>query len=542
MDDDRGRPGGAGPSATAGAVRPVRGHEEFEHAEANATLTRILGAIEEYVYTGEFLPDDSYRVLFVGPCRERLLGMSIEESRTAVWADHVHPDDLELFDAAHEGAHATGRLDVEYRLVGADGRVRWVRDRGRMRLEEGRRFLDGSVLETTAFKRAELALERARARAHRLATVDPLTGVFNRRSLPSRLAAAGTGPVGVLSVDIDHFKNVNDLYGHPAGDAVLVAVAARLRAAVREGDAVFRMGGEEFLVLLAGLPDDLALADIAEAVRLRIAAEPVEAGGEALPVTVSVGAARADGLPAEEMAAEAETLLATADRALYAAKRSGRNQVRLAAPGVAMDDEVIADSDALRMAEAMARVAAGAVGLPDDHLARVSQLSARLARRLAGSPSLVLRCRLAGLLHDVGKVLVPPSVLTKPGPLDEEEWRLVRAHPVHGEALLAAVPDLRPIAPIVRQHHERFDGTGYPDGLAGEDILLEARIVAVAECWTAMMSARPHRPALSEEDALEELERGAGAHLDARLIDALRSVLTHPREGDSRIAHATQAV
>jgi diguanylate cyclase (GGDEF)-like protein len=209
--------------------------------------------------------------------------MSLEESRTAVWADYVHPDDVDVFDEAHEGAHVTGRLDVEYRLVGADGRVRWVRDRGRMRLEGGRRFLDGSVLEVTAFKRAELALERARAHAHRLASIDPLTGVFNRRSLRARLDAASTGPVGVLSVDIDHFKHVNDLYGHAAGDAVLVAVAARLRAAVRQDDAVFRMGGEEFLVLLPALPDETALADIAESVRLRMAAEPVLAAGRSWP-------------------------------------------------------------------------------------------------------------------------------------------------------------------------------------------------------------------------------------------------------------------
>jgi len=317
-----------------------------------------------------------------------------------------------------------------------------------------------------------------------------------------------------------------------------VAVAARLRAAVREGDAVFRMGGEEFLVLLPALPDDIALADIAETVRGRIGAEPIDAGGEALPVTVSVGAARADGMPAGEMPARAEGLLAAADRALYAAKRGGRDRVRLGSPDIAAEEEVAADSDALRMAEAMARVAAGAVGLPDDHLARVSLLAARLARRLAGSPALVLRCRLAGLLHDIGKVLVPAAVLAKPGPLDEEEWRLVRAHPVHGEGLLAAVPDPRPIAPIVRQHHERFDGTGYPDGLAGEEILLEARIVAVAECWTAMTSPRPHRPALSEEEALDQLEQDAGRHLDARLLDALRSVLAHPRQGDARVALA----
>jgi PAS domain-containing protein len=112
--------------------------DEIELAQAHATLTRILGAIEEYVYVGEFLLNDSYRVLFARPCRERFLGMPVEQARTAIWANYVHPSDMDVFDAAHEGAHTTGRLDAEYRLVGADGRVRWVRDRGRLRTEDGR--------------------------------------------------------------------------------------------------------------------------------------------------------------------------------------------------------------------------------------------------------------------------------------------------------------------------------------------------------------------------------------------------------------------
>jgi PAS domain-containing protein len=112
--------------------------DEIELAQAHVTLTRILGAIEEYVYVGEFLLNDSYRVLFARPCRERFLGMPVEQARTAIWANYVHPSDMDVFDAAHEGAHTTGRLDAEYRLVGADGRVRWVRDRGRLRTEDGR--------------------------------------------------------------------------------------------------------------------------------------------------------------------------------------------------------------------------------------------------------------------------------------------------------------------------------------------------------------------------------------------------------------------
>jgi diguanylate cyclase (GGDEF)-like protein len=533
MADEDGARAGAGRPEPGGTVRPVPGHHDVEHAEVTATLTRILGAIEEYVYTGEFLPDGGYRVVFVGPCREQLLGMSVEEGRTAVWADHVHPADVETFDTAHDDAHLTGRLDVQYRLVGADGRVRWVRDRGRMRLEGGRRFLDGSVLEVTDHKRTELALERARAQAHRLATIDPLTGAYNRRSLAARLAAAGDSSVGVLSVDVDHFKNVNDLYGHAAGDAVLVAVAARLRQAVRAGDAVFRMGGEEFLVLLPSLPDELALADVAESVRARIAAEPVHTGGQAIAVTASVGAARA-----ERSSGALDVLLDAADRALYTAKRSGRNRVRLASAGADGDEEVVAESDALRMAEAMARVAAGAESLPDDHLVRVSLLATRVARRWR--PARRSRCA-AGSAASC-------TTWERSSCPRRRSPRRARSTPRTGGSCAPTPSTARASSPRCRtcgrsrrscaSTTSATTGPGYPDGLAGEDILLEARIVAAAECWVAMISARPHRAALPEDVALGQLEAAAGTHLDPRVVAALRSVLAHPREGDARVSRA----
>src|SRR5450755_597254 len=193
--------------------------DEMGLAQAHNTLKRVLGAIEEYVYVGEFLPDDSYRIVFAGPCRERFLGMSVDEARVAVWANYVHPLDMDVFNEAHHGAHQTGRLDVEYRIVGADGGVRWVRDRGRLSIENGRRMLDGSVLDVTAIKSARLALEAAKAEAQRVAQLDPLTGVWNRRSLEPRLTGLGNQPVGVLSIDIDNLKNINDLFGHAAGDA-----------------------------------------------------------------------------------------------------------------------------------------------------------------------------------------------------------------------------------------------------------------------------------------------------------------------------------
>src|SRR5215210_355598 len=496
-------------------------------AEAHATLTRILGAIEEYVYTGEFLDGDDYVVRFAGPCRERFLGMSVEQARSAVWADYVHPDWIETFDAAHHGAHETGRLDVEYQLVGADGRVRWVRDRGRMRVEDGRRFLDGSVLDVTAVRTVQVELEAARAEAHRLAQVDHLTGAANRRSLAARLHSLGDGPVGVLTIDVDHFKQINDLYGHGVGDAVLVRLAERLRESVRQEDDVVRMGGEEFLLLLPGVLDETALLDVAENVRADIAAQAVPVGGEEVAVTVSVGAAIADA-----RTRDVEALLVASDRALYAAKRSGRNCVRLASADPGADPDADAQSDSLRLAGAMATVAAAAEGMGDVHLVDVSLLAARVARRLGGSPSHVLRCRLAGLLHDVGKVRIPSAILMTPGPLDDDAWTLMKRHPAEGEALVRSIPDLRPVAPIVRHHHERWDGTGYPDGLAGTAIPLEARIVAAADAWSAMTTDRPYRAALTEAAALRELERAAGSQLDPEVVDALRSVLARPRERD----------
>ncbi len=503
--------------------------DELGHAEAHATLNRILGAIEEYVYTGESLADDSYRLVFAGPCREQFLGMSIQDAGSAVWADYVHPLDMGVFDTAHDGAHQTGILDVEYRLVGADGRVRWVRDRGRMRAEHGRRFLDGSVLDVTAIKLTQGALEAARAEAHRLAQVDPLTGVYNRRSLGARLEALGGEQAGVLTVDVDHFKHVNDLYGHAAGDCVLVEVAGRLRAATRDGDAIFRMGGEEFLLLLPAVLDDTALLDIGEAVRHAIEHKPIRAGDEWLEVTVSVGAACTDA-PSGDL----EVVVAAADRALYAAKRSGRNRVCLASPHAALDEESVTESDALRLARAMAAVASASAGLGGTHLTDVSLLAARVARRLGVPPQVVLRCRLAGLLHDIGKLHVPQDVLAKAGPLDDAEWELMRAHPVHGAALVATVPELTPVAHIVRHHHERYDGGGYPDRLAGAAVPLEARILAAVDSWSAMRSDRPYRAALSEAAARKELARASGGQLDPGVVAALLSVLDQPRDADAR--------
>jgi diguanylate cyclase (GGDEF)-like protein/PAS domain S-box-containing protein len=262
--------------------------------------------------------------VFAGPCREQFLGLSVEEAETAIWRYYVHPEDMEIFDTAHDGALRSGRLDVEYRLIGADGALRWVRDRGRIRHSDDRRFLDGSILDVTEMHRIRDELVEARAEADRLAHIDHLTGVANRRSLAPVLDQHAGRPVGLLLLDLDHFKLINDEHGHAAGDAVLVAVADRLRTSVRADDAVVRMGGEEFLVVLRDIADEEQLRAIGENLRERIGSEPIAIGGTSVRVTASVGAAS---VAPDDTNYEAG--VSRADRALYLAKQDGRDCVRL---------------------------------------------------------------------------------------------------------------------------------------------------------------------------------------------------------------------
>lgn len=507
-------------------------------------LTRILGAIEEYVYVGEILPDGGYRLVYQGPCRGQFLGIEdAAHAATVIWADFVHPEDREAFRRMHLDAVTRGSLDGQYRLLGADGITRWVRDRGRIRREAGGRlFLDGSVLDVTAIhvvqdqllstvaqvNRVNAELERARAEADRQGRVDPLTGVGNRRVLPElldRRLAGGDEGIGVLLLDIDRFKAINDRHGHAVGDAVLIQTAERVRRAIRTQDAVARIGGEEFLVLLHGISDAEALRRVGEAVRREVGEDPIEVDGTAIEVSVSVGAA----LSGREHTAR-ESLLAAADRALYAAKHSGRDRVVL--PGdPATTDPVASDTPQLRIARAMALATCARQGVAEQHLFEVAALAAAVAATMAAGPVLIERCRMAGLVHDVGKIAVPDDVLLKPGALDDAEWEQMRNHTVVGEQMVRRMPELTAVGPAVRHHHERVDGTGYPDGLAGDAIPLEARIIAAVDAYSAMTEQRPYRSARASAEAVAELWASAGTHLDEGVVRVLVDLIDHPAGG-----------
>jgi putative nucleotidyltransferase with HDIG domain len=297
---------------------------------------------------------------------------------------------------------------------------------------------------------------------------------------------------------------------------VLVELAARLRGALGPDDRLGRWGGEEFAVLLAGVRSDDELQACCERLREAVATRPFAAGDVEVEQTISIGAVRGRG--------SLDVLAEAADRRLYAAKRRGRNRVALS-PDAAGTATAAREPEGIGMARALAFAAGLRDEQPEAHASEVSLYATLIAERLGLEEAAVWRCRLGGWLHDVGKVAIPDSIIDKPGTLDGAEWELMRTHPATGAEIVARFAQLRDAASAVRHHHERFDGTGYPDGLAGARIPLEARIIAAADAYSAMTSARPYSAALPPAEAAEELRAAAGTQLDPEVVAALIDIL-----------------
>ncbi|HKU56857.1 MAG TPA: diguanylate cyclase [Gaiellaceae bacterium] len=367
-------------------------------------------------------------------------------------------------------------------------------------------------------------------RAMRLALTDPLTGLGNHRSFHERLQRElvdaelrGTS-VALCLVDFDDLKSVNDRFGHPVGDLVLGQVASRLR----QGGEAFRLGGDEFAVLLPRQDERQATA-VARSIVERVAALDVEGVG---PVTVSAGVATypMHGTSRDE-------LIRLADSALYWAKKDGKNRVRAyAAESIrrANLDELADTPDRAaqyRAAESLAKAVDERDAYTGSHSQRVGNYSARIARRLGADEPAVELTRLAGSLHDLGKLAIPEEVLRKPSSLSEAERLMLERHPQIGFRMLESL-GVEPVAELVLHHHERWDGAGYPNRLAGDQIPLGARIIFVADAYDAMTSDRAYRQAMPQGDAIAELERCAGTQFDPAVVKALADELLLPAGGE----------
>jgi diguanylate cyclase (GGDEF)-like protein len=528
------------------AVRP--GSALSAGLSAEALLAGLVSALEDHVYRGLVLPDGTYQELYTGPGLEGLLGGPVPSGPDAgdYWNDAVHEEDRAAYDGFHRAARRGDACELEYRLVGLDGRVRWVRDRyipsrgpnGEVLIDgivsdvsEHRRLTDELMASAREVREANAALAVALEDAEHRSRTDSLTGLCNRRHFYETLAEEltahrhGGRPPGVILADVDHFKLVNDTHGHRGGDAVLVELAARIADALRPCDVVARWGGEEFAMLIRDVPAGGGLAAAAERVRRAVSATPFPVHGVSVNVTISVGAVRA-----ERGTWTPDSLVDAADQALYSAKRRGRNRVRLFAD-LEEQDFLVEEPDGLRFAQALALAASVREGMPEAHCHEVSELAAETAIALGLEGSVVLQCRIGGLLHDVGKIALPADLLTRAGPLTEAEWVMVRSHPEIGYQIVSRVEGLADAGAAVRAHHERLDGSGYPAGLVGDDIPLAARVVAVADVYSTITGDRAYREPCGHHEAMRELHRSAGSHLDPAVVDALCGVIER-RRGD----------
>lgn len=351
------------------------------------------------------------------------------------------------------------------------------------------------------------------------AVSDPLTGLYNHRRFQEMLGAGLESaerygePISLLILDLDDFSRINSTGGHAAGDRALERVAERVEAAVRDRDVVCRIGGDEIGVVL---PDADGAEAMAVATRVLSEIRRVSAP-DGRPLTASGGIAS---FPRH--ARERDELVRRADGAQYWAKYHGKDQVVLYDPDVVV---TLGAEERIRSLQSQAhlntvRALAAAVDARDPatehHGRKVAALAVMLAAEAGLDDDKGSLIELAGLLHDVGNIGLPDTILRKPGALTASERVRVEGHPELGERILASTR-LGEVLPWVRHHHERWDGTGYPDGLAGEHIPLEARILSIVDAYDAMTSDRPYRSAMSREAALQEIDLNLGTQFDPML-------------------------
>ncbi len=362
--------------------------------------------------------------------------------------------------------------------------------------------LIGLALLAVAF-----VIGRRGERSSNQALTDPLTGLGNGRKLVDDLQkalpeASEAVPLLLGLFDLDGFKNYNDSFGHPAGDALLTRLGRNLQTTMQQhGAAAYRMGGDEFCVVAPLGPDGQGtiITDATAALSER---------GEGFAIGSSYGLVI---LPQE--ADDVSIALRLSDQRLYAHKNSGsRSAGRQSA-------DVLLQALHERSPEL------------GDHLVDVARLAFEVGRRLGLSGEELDQLAQAALLHDVGKMAIPDAILKKPGPLDREEWEFIRGHTVVGERIISTAPSLSQVSRIVRSSHERYDGSGYPDSLKGDEIPLPSRIIAVCDAFDAMIGPRPYRLGMNSDNAASELRRFAGVQFDPVVIECFLSVLDEPAEG-----------
>ncbi len=383
---------------------------------------------------------------------------------------------------------------------------------------------DNRLLETLGFH-IGAAIEHAQLleKMGQLSMIDELTGLYNRRYLEEALeteiyrSQRYGHPFSLVMMDLDGFKDYNDKFGHQSGDRVLQDFARVLKLGLRKTDVACRYGGDEFSIIFPATRAQRAQR-LVDRVRSSLLEMPsVQSGNAQSLLGLSAGIAQ---FP--QAAVTAQNLMFLADSALYYAKKSNKNKSVLVsnlAKGVTSQTPREAQQvySLVHLVEAKEPFTLG-------HAINVSIISELLGKTMGLSVEELSELRTAAVLHDVGKARVPDSILSKPGKLTRDEWEIVKNHPLEGARLVAQVAEFRKLTPIIKHHHERYDGTGYPSGLGGTNIPLRSRIINIADAYDTMIHHRTYSGAISSKDALDEISRCSGAQFDPNLVDALLGI------------------
>jgi diguanylate cyclase (GGDEF)-like protein len=474
----------------------------------------------------------------LGDPADRALGARIERYEQAYAADFrryfgaLDAGDVARAEAAEEAADPSSQA---LQFLVSEGGPRQARRS--LREVDALRSFQGRILRITLLsvllgtcvavvlwsvlyslrRRMHEATQEQIARLGRAALTDSLTGIRNHRAFEEDIVRTLADQrrhgrnLSLVMLDLDGLKAINDVQGHQAGDRAIKAVGNALSATVRASDSIYRIGGDEFAALL---PDAAAWEAFNFAQRLHGAL------GSTASITVSAGVAEAS------VRSSRKGLIEQADIALLEAKSAGRATI-VFTPGMAHSD--VSDDPEDRhhrgtLASALARAVDAKDSYTRSHSETVAELCAIIATQLGLEPERVAAARLAGLVHDVGKIGVPDAILQKPAALDPHEYAIIKTHSTLGHKILHGT-DLTREAPWVLHHHERMDGAGYPSGLSGSDIPLEARIIHVADAFEAMTSDRPYRRGMPEQAALDELQRHTGTQFDPECVSALLRAL-----------------
>ncbi len=483
------------------------------------------------------------------------------------WLKRVHPDDISSvrseLDTHLEGSIST--IENEHRLLHKDGNFRWVVVRGTAIFNEDGKptRIAGSLRDITDRKEAEEGLKSALAELKfalasekvlleeldkknkdlvELSITDGLTGLYNHRFIQERVefefkrAKRYHVPLSCMMIDIDHFKRVNDTYGHQFGDLVLRELATILTKSSREVDICGRYGGEEFLIITTQNSEGALI--YATKLHKAIESHVFQNDQHSIHLTVSIGIAEYD----RELTSRQE-MIERCDSALYQAKRDGRNLIRI---WKEEDRDEVGTLDVDGISDLKARVTSlsnqmratymestnallKAVDVKDhytlEHSENVSRYSIEIAGAMHFDEEEIEVIKNAALLHDIGKIGIDKNILTKDGPLTRGEFEILKKHPMIGVNILKDVKFLEKEMPIVKHHHERYDGSGYPQGLKEREIPFGALILGVADAYDAMRTDREFKSKLSKEKAVKELKEGRSTQFSPEVVDVFLDIL-----------------